>query len=173
MKSIDQAVSCHEQHLAIAREVGDRRFEGWALANRGAVYAQLEDITTALADSTEALRLARKVGDQQLEGRVLCNLGTIQALLGQHTEANAHYQQSLTLLDRLDHQTDAARTRWAYGQFLIRQGSRERGIALMTECVAYEQRIGHAKADEHAALVDGLRAGGELPPEHQSIGDRV
>jgi hypothetical protein len=29
--------------------------------------------------------------------------------------------------------------------------------------VAYEQRIGHAKADEHAALVEQIRAGGELP----------
>jgi tetratricopeptide (TPR) repeat protein len=122
----------------------------------------LEDTATALADSAEALRLARGAGDQQLEGRVLCDLGAAQALLGQYLEADTHYQQSLTLLDRLDHQTDAARTRWAYGQFLIRQGERERGIALMAECVAYEQRIGHAKADEHAALVDSLRAGGSL-----------
>jgi hypothetical protein len=33
----------------------------------------------------------------------------------------------------------------------------------MAECVAYEQRIGHAQAEEHAALVEHLRSGGELP----------
>jgi tetratricopeptide (TPR) repeat protein len=158
-----QAISYHEQHLVIARETSDQRFEGWALGNRGAALVQLEDAESALADSEEALRIARAVGDQQLEGRVLCDVGAAHALLGQHKEADAHYHQSLTLLGQIDHQTDAARTRWAYGQFLVRQGERERGIALLEECVAYEQRIGHAQAEDHAALIEHLCSGGVLP----------
>ena len=98
-----------------------------------------------------------------LEGRALCNLGAAHALLSHHTEADAYYQHSLMLFDRIDHQTEAARTRWSYGQFLVRQGKRERGIVLMAECVTYEQRIGHAKANEHATLVEQIRADGELP----------
>ena len=95
---------------------------------------------------------------------MLCNVGAAHALLGQHTAADTYYQQSLRLLDRIGHRTDAARTRWAYGQFLIRQGEHERGIALMAESVSYEQEIGHARAEEHAALVERLRADGGLPP---------
>jgi hypothetical protein len=83
--------------------------------------------------------------------------------LGQCAQARANYETSLAILDDIGNHAELAYSRWAYGQFLIRQGERERGIALMAECVAYEQRIGHAKADEHAALVEQIRAGGELP----------
>ena len=111
--------------------------------------------------SEEALRLAQDLEDQRLEGRVLCDLGDAHALLGQHEQADACYQQSLAALEAIEHVTDAARTRWAYGQFLVRRGQRHRGIALMAECAAFEERIGHAKAAEHAALVARLRAEGE------------
>ncbi|HEU4322713.1 MAG TPA: hypothetical protein VFS21_06150 [Roseiflexaceae bacterium] len=35
-----------------------------------------------------------------------------------------------------------------------------RGIELLAACVAYEQRIGHTEAEEHAALVERLRQEG-------------
>jgi hypothetical protein len=88
---------------------------------------------------------------------------SIQAVLGREREADALYQVALDIHDELGYHHGLVRTRWAYGQFLVRQSERERGIALMAECVAYEQRIGHAQAEEHAALIEHLRTGGELP----------
>jgi tetratricopeptide (TPR) repeat protein len=158
-----QAITYHEQHLAIAQEVGDRRGEGRALSNLGLAHEVLGNFTEALAYCSTALELAQKVGHRSLEGAVLRCLGNVQATFGQQDKATANYKASLVILDEVGDPLEGGRTRWAYGQFLIRQGARERGIALMAECVAYEQQIGHAKAAEHAALVEHLRAGGELP----------
>jgi tetratricopeptide (TPR) repeat protein len=157
------AIGYYEQHLAIAREVGDRRGEGWALGHLGAAQYLFGNFAEALTCCEASLALTLNIGDRRLEGIVLRDLATAQATLGHQAEAEANYAASLTIHEEMQHARLLARTRWAYGQFLVRQGSRERGIALMAECVAYEQRIGHAQAAEHAALVEHLRAGGELP----------
>jgi tetratricopeptide (TPR) repeat protein/DNA-binding XRE family transcriptional regulator len=156
------AIAYQEQHLAIVRETGDRPFEGWRLSRLGAAYAAAGQIAAALQAIGSAKVIAGEIRDRMLEGWVLGTLAGIQTFQGQHSEANITYQQAIDLLDRQGYTRGLVRTRWAYGQFLVRQGDREQGIALMAECVAYEQRIGHAKADEHAALVDSLRAGGSL-----------
>jgi tetratricopeptide (TPR) repeat protein len=157
------AIGYHEQHLAIAREVGDRRGEGWALDHLGAVHCLLGNFAEALTCCEASLVLTLNVGDRRLEGIVLRHLATAQAALGHWAEAEVNYAASLTIHKEMQHARQLARTRWSYGQFLVRQGKRERGIALLAESVAYEQRIGHAQAEEHAALVEHLRAGGELP----------
>jgi hypothetical protein len=102
--------------------------------------------------------LGHELEDQSLEGIVLRDLANTQAVLKQSTETDANLHTTT-----LTPPNEASCTRWAYGQFLIRQRERKQGIALLAECVAHEQQIGHAKADEHAALVEYLRAGGELP----------
>jgi len=157
------AIGYHEQYLAIMREVGDRRGEGWALNHLGAAHCLLGNFAEALICCEASLALTLNVGDRRLEGIVLRDLATAQAALGHRAEAEANYTRSLIIQEEMQHARGLARTRWFYGQFLVRQGKCERGIALMAECVAYEQRIGHAQAEEHAGLVEHLRAGGELP----------
>ena len=156
------AIGYHEQCLNIMREVGDRRGEGITLGNLGTAHEVLGNLAEALACCEASLALAQKSEDRSLEGTVLHDLANVQATLGQPAEAAVNYAISLFILKEIGDEGEVSHTCWDYGQFLIRQGERERGIALMAECVAYEQRIGHAKADEHAALVDSLRAGGSL-----------
>jgi tetratricopeptide (TPR) repeat protein len=160
---LDRAIKYQEHYLAIARNLGTLRFEGWALNNLAAIQVQRGNGTGALKFGTISLHLAQRVGDRELEGHCQIALGAAYALLHQPVEAGRAYLQSLNILDNIGYQSGAAQTRWAYGQFLIHQGKRERGLALMQECVDYEQRIGHTHANEHAALIAHLQAGG-LPP---------
>ena len=141
----------------------DRFNEAEVLNQINRIHFQQGNIDEALAHSMTVLRLVRETGNQRVEGMILQTIANAYAALDLVVEANTSYAASLAVLEAIENWIEVARTRWSYGQFLIRQGNRTRGIALMAECVDYEQQIGHAQAEEHAALVEHLRAGGELP----------
>ncbi|HEU4326907.1 MAG TPA: tetratricopeptide repeat protein [Roseiflexaceae bacterium] len=163
LKEYSEALDYHRQALSIIRDVSDKSKEVDILNQIGRILLHQDCPDEALIQSTQALVLARKIGDRRLEGITLHTIAAIHSKLDQYTLAHTNYTASLTILSELSNQTELARTRWSYGQFLVRQGDRTRGIDLMAQCVAYEQHIGHAQAEEHAALVKRLRAGGELP----------
>ncbi|HEU4328740.1 MAG TPA: tetratricopeptide repeat protein [Roseiflexaceae bacterium] len=157
---LTQALRLYNESLHLLREVGDRPNESYVLNQLGRIHLLQGEPDKALAQSTAALTLARDTGNQQVEGMALHTIAATHAALGQPTEADTNFAASLAILEAIENLPELARTRWAYGQFLIQQGERERGLALLDACVAYEQRIGHVKATEHAAEVDRLRQEG-------------
>ena len=72
--------SFHEQHLAIAREIGDRRGEGNALGNLGNAWAEPRRGRARRSSYYEQqLAIAREIGDRRGEGNALGNLGVAWA----------------------------------------------------------------------------------------------
>ena len=63
------------RHLAIFREIGDRRGEGEALGNVGTAYRQLGDARRAVGYFEQAQAISRELGDRRGEGNALGNLG--------------------------------------------------------------------------------------------------
>ena len=63
------AIACHTEHLAIAREVGDRAGEGSAHGNLGNAHQALGDFGAAIACHTEHLAIAREVGTGRGRGK--------------------------------------------------------------------------------------------------------
>ncbi|NJM08740.1 tetratricopeptide repeat-containing protein [Candidatus Gracilibacteria bacterium] len=62
------------QSLALAREIGDQRGEGWALGALGQVCINLGDLTQAEQLLRQSLALARATGDRRYEGMMLIQL---------------------------------------------------------------------------------------------------
>jgi tetratricopeptide (TPR) repeat protein len=62
------AIECHIQHLAIAKEVGDRAGEGSAYGNLGNAYRSQGDYAKAIEYHTQDLAIAKDVGDRVGEG---------------------------------------------------------------------------------------------------------
>ncbi len=60
-------------------------------------------------------------------------------------------------MDRLDEANDC----WNLGNELIKQGERERGLALMQVYVDYLRELGHPDAEKRAAEVEQLRPEGQ------------
>jgi tetratricopeptide (TPR) repeat protein len=171
------AIDYLHQRLDNARALGERHGESSALLNLGNVYAVLGE-QEQTKGSVEQFRnyadqaigyyeqhqvIAHALGDRRGEGLVLQNVGNVRGMLGQYVQANTCYEKALVILNSLDAEGDVVFLRWDYGVSLIRQGDRERGIALMMECVVYEERIKHTQAAADRALVDHLQAGGQLP----------
>src|SRR5271166_6455241 len=63
-----RAIGFYEQHLAIAREIGDRRGEGAALGNMGYAYYLLGQAERAIGFYEQHLAIAREIGDRRGEG---------------------------------------------------------------------------------------------------------
>ena len=76
---VEKAIGYYEQHLVIAREIGDRQGEGNALGNLGTAYADLGEVEKAIGYYEQALVIAREIGDRQGEGNALGNLGVAYA----------------------------------------------------------------------------------------------
>ncbi|HEU4328367.1 MAG TPA: tetratricopeptide repeat protein [Roseiflexaceae bacterium] len=158
-----QALEHYSQALLLLREVGDRRNECYLLTQVASVCLRRSEQDAALAHSRAALALARETGDRRLEAVAMLTSADAHAALSQSAKAIGDYADALAVFDALGCAGDAARTRWAYGLFLLAQDKRETGLALMAECVAYEQQIGHPQAAEHATLVADLRCELEVP----------
>jgi DNA-binding CsgD family transcriptional regulator/tetratricopeptide (TPR) repeat protein len=73
-----RAISCHDQALRLAREIGDREAEALALDNLGAQAMDLGDFDAARARFEACIAIAREIGTPQQEIRALHNLAQIQ-----------------------------------------------------------------------------------------------
>ena len=85
------------QHLAIAKEVGDRAWEGRAYANLGGAHQSIGDFYQAIEYHTQHLTIAKEVGDRAGEDSAYgCLRGAHQAL-GDFSQAIAYYTQHLAI----------------------------------------------------------------------------
>jgi hypothetical protein len=74
LADFSKACEYHAQHLAIAKEVGDRAGEGMAQGNLGNAYRSLGDVSKACEYHAQDLAIATEVGDRAGEGAAHGNL---------------------------------------------------------------------------------------------------
>ena len=174
---VQQAIPYLMQSLHIAHEIGDRRDESLVLRNLGNAYTEQGDSGRAIASYEEALSIMRAVRDRRQEGYTLGYMAHAQALQGAIEQASGTYIQALSLLQEVGDRLGEAECNWLFGLGLAHHGNRERALPLLRAGLAYEQEIGHAKAEEHTALIASLEGGEELPPKRrilltqQAVGD--
>jgi DNA-binding response OmpR family regulator/tetratricopeptide (TPR) repeat protein len=164
----ERALAALEQALNIAHELGERQGEGIVLSDLGQTYLALGDAERAIAICTQALAIIREVHDQRREAYVLSALGRAYARLGDQTCALSEFKQALALFDAIGDRRGAAECGWHFGLVLAGWGERARALPLLRAALAYEREIGHAKSDEHAALLARLEAAEERPADRLS-----
>jgi len=96
-----KAIKHHAQHLAIAKEVGDRAGEGAAYSNLGCAYRSQGDFSNAIAYHAQCLAIAKEVGDRVGEGRACGNLGTCHMHLNECVKAVAYFEAQHALATSL------------------------------------------------------------------------
>ena len=98
-----QAIPYHEQHLAIARELRDRRGESAALGRLGRVWAALEDAHKAIDYYEQALAINREIGDRRGEASVSWSLGRALEKQGNLAQAAELMQVNVDFLSEIGH----------------------------------------------------------------------
>ena len=81
--NISKALEHHNEHLTIAKEVGDRAGEGQAYGNLGIAYDSQGDYAKAIEYHAQHLAIAKEVGDRAEEeygasGTRIIRLGTMR-----------------------------------------------------------------------------------------------
>jgi tetratricopeptide (TPR) repeat protein len=90
-------------------------------------------------------------------------LGRAYAAQADLTQAFRAFGQALAIFRTIGDRFGGAQCSWHFGLALARQGDREGALPLLRACLAYEQEVGHAKAAEHAALLERIEAGEAIP----------
>ena len=93
----DAATSCFDESLAIWRQVGDRRGEGWALVALGMVTHGQGDLDGCRDELEEGLRLCREAKDAEGVTQALFQLGLVAAQQGRVEEAERFGEEGLAL----------------------------------------------------------------------------
>jgi tetratricopeptide (TPR) repeat protein len=97
-----QAIDYHQQALAIAREIGDRRGEGTDLGNLGKAYADVGETRQAIDYYQQALAISRDIGDRGSEGTWLANLGIAYEKLSEPARAREYWTQALSIFEAIE-----------------------------------------------------------------------
>jgi tetratricopeptide (TPR) repeat protein len=97
-----KAIDYHEQALAIAREIGDRRGEGADLGNLGNAYAALGETRKAIDYYEQALTIYREIGDRRGEGNALWNMSLVLDELDERSEAIRRAESALEIYEQIE-----------------------------------------------------------------------
>ncbi len=163
-----RAIECHEQYLAIAREIGDRRGEGIALGNLGVAYKNLGETRRAIEYHEQDLAICREIGDRRGEGNALGNLGSAYYLLGETRRAIEHYELRLTIAREIGDRLGEGNASWNLGLVYETLGELSRAVELMQVRVVFLRELGHPGAEKRAAKVEAIRA--RLADPSQAVG---
>ena len=100
---MQRAIGLYEQHLVIAREIGDRQGEGAALGNLGLAYARLGEVQRAIGLYEQHLVIAREIGDRQGEAETCWNYGHALMAQGETVQALGLLEAGLSFFASIAH----------------------------------------------------------------------
>ena len=97
LRDFERAIECHECHLKIAKELGDRSGEGKAYGNLGTAYHGLGDFEKAIDYLERNLKIAIELGDRSDEGLAYGNLGCSNNSRGDFETAVGYFKRHLEI----------------------------------------------------------------------------
>ena len=103
----DEAIARSQEALAIVREIGSTRDEGYALYNLGRAHLELGHPAEASDLLDQALAIHRAAGDRYGEAQDLRHIGTARARSGQLAEADRAWTHARDLFQGLGEDTQA------------------------------------------------------------------
>ena len=159
----EEDIEYHNQHLSIAKELGDKVGEGRVYSNLGIAYQSLGDFKQAVKYHKQDLSIAKELGDRAGEARAYGNLGIAYQSLGDFKQAVKYHNQHLSIAKELG---DRAGEGDAYSNL----GSAYRSLGDCQQAIKYHnQRLSIAKELGDRAGEGG--AYGNLGSAYQGLSD--
>ncbi len=138
----EESRCCYEEALAIHRELGDRKSEGWILCNLSLLLAGQGSVKEALRFGEDALAVYRDVGDRPSEGIVLGGLGIAHILQGHVTEAERHFDEALAIFREVGNRRYQGVTLANLGNMYDAQGRMEEARRCCEEALVIHREVG-------------------------------
>ncbi len=141
-----KAIAYYERQLQIAREIGDRRAEGFALTGFGIAYKSL-DANKAIGYSEQGLIIAQEIGDRYGEALALGNLGNAVADLDEVEKAIGYYEQALGIARDIGDRHGESGALGGLGLAYVALGEMEKAIGYYGQALVIAQEIGDRRGE--------------------------
>lgn len=152
MSEIQNALNFYLQGLSLAREIGNRQYEGSALNNLAVNYNMLGDYETATNYLNQAIALQRETGNKRGEAVNLNNFGTTYLLLGDLTKAEDFYRKGLAIRREIKDQRGEGFALNNLGQVFLQNGDLPKALDFLGQALTLRRAI-----DDRAGEATTLR----------------
>ncbi len=153
-----RATACHEECLAIRRELGDTRGIAISLNNLGVIARDRRDAQRTTELCEESLALFRSVGDHHRAAIVMISLGVAASERGDHARARAWYEESLAVFRAA---RDGWHTAWLLtylAEAMVRQGDFVAARGTVAESLALHREANDVWGTARTLSVQGKLA---------------
>jgi tetratricopeptide (TPR) repeat protein len=157
-RDLEAAGRCYGEALDAFRRTRDRRGEGRAIANLGALAHDLGELVEALGHYRQALALFSAIGEDRLAAVTLSNLGVLEQEWGMAGEARQHFERAIDLAARAGDPRFEGITRGNLGSLLAELGSRAEARTFFSSALALARTAG----DHRTEALCLARLGGTL-----------
>jgi predicted ATPase/class 3 adenylate cyclase len=137
-----EARACHQESLAIMRDLGDRRGVARAQAGLAWVAFQVGDFALSRTLQEESLAIMRELGDREGAALALNGLGYIASVQSNHAEARTYHEESLAIMRDLGERRAVARSLAHLGWARINQRDHAGARTLLVESLTIIRGIG-------------------------------
>jgi tetratricopeptide (TPR) repeat protein len=158
----DRAADLLERALTYAIDTGDHFAEAEVRSDLARALVVAGDAAAAQMQADRALSLAGRLGARHCEANAVLALGVARAAGGQTALAQEALERAMRQYSELGDRRGQAECAWHLGLLLTGMDPTRAG-QLLAVAVDYEREVGHAQADEHAALVAGMATRLDLP----------
>jgi len=138
----NKSIKYYEQALKIAREIGNRKFEGTWLVELGIVYTHISKYRQAKEYLEQALKIAQEIGDRRLEGNCLGNIGQVFDNLSEHKKAIEYSEKALEIAREIGDRRSEGRWLGDLGYFNIDLGEYRKSINYFELALEIAREIG-------------------------------
>ena len=138
------------QHLAIAKEMGDRAGEGRACNNLGNVYCSLGDYFKAIDYHTQYLTFSKEMRDRAGQGTALGGIGNACTHLGDYGKAIAHHTQCLAIAKEVGDQAMEGRAYGNLGSAHLSLGDFDKSVEYHTQQLKLAKKMGDRDGEGRA-----------------------
>lgn len=97
LANYDKATECYRAALSLARTIGDRNCEDWALNNLGEVHRLKAEYDKAIDSYGQSMAVTKSIGNRKMVGRTMNNMGLVNKDWGRYDKAIELYKQSMAI----------------------------------------------------------------------------
>jgi tetratricopeptide (TPR) repeat protein len=140
---VQNAFSCYEKALKVAREENNRQGEGVLLGNLGVCYSAIGQTTQAINHLSQGLSISRELGNLHDEINQLNYLGDCYAKVGETAQAMDCYTQALTVARKFGYRQGEGTALGNLAEMRINEGQYVEAIQDAIESVEIAKELSH------------------------------
>ena len=158
-----RAIEYHNQHLSIAKEVGNRACEGKAYYQLGDIYIHLDEYQRAIEYTNKCIILCKEIGDRARQGQGYGTLGNIYLRLGKTQRAIEYANKYLIIAMEVGDKAGQGNAYYSLGVLYGFLEDFQKAMECQKKHLSIAKEVGDRNDQAHAYLCIG--------EVHYSLGD--